>query len=173
MAADPARSSRSTRPMRGPTDRVYSLIRNCTSRWTDLSPGLLNTAGSIERARRRSLDIARQPFTMNNHLVEILLHSWRGNVCLKPPGSRRCCAIVRVGCSSDDQQSKISSKWPAFISTSPCIRVTEVQGRGQSVRSHRCPERQHQDHSRRPAFIEIAACLSSPRRQVASICDRM
>src|SRR6266478_3961815 len=107
--------------MRGPIDRVYSLIRNCTSRWTDLSPGLLDTAGSIERARRRLLDVARQPFTMNNHLVEILLHSWRGSVCLESPGSCRCCAINAVGCSSDDQQSEISSKWPAFISNCPCI----------------------------------------------------
>ena len=78
-----------------PVDRIYSVIRNWTSRWTDLSPGLLNAAGSIEKARRRLLDTARQPFTMNNHLVEILLHSWRGNVCLEPTGSRRCCAIVR------------------------------------------------------------------------------
>src|SRR5467141_1785696 len=78
----------------GAIDRVYSVIRNCTSRCADLSPGLLNTAGSIERARRRLLDTARQPFTMNNHLVEILFHSRRGNVCLEPPGSRRCCAII-------------------------------------------------------------------------------
>src|SRR5271166_2687859 len=87
----------STRPMRSPkaVDQVYSVIRNCTSRWTDFSLGLVDEAGSIERARRRSLDTARQPFTMNNHLVEILLHSRRGNVCLEPPGSRRSCAIVR------------------------------------------------------------------------------
>ena len=50
---------------------------------------------------------------------------------------------------------------------------SQVQGRGQSMRSHRCPERPHQNRSRRPAFVEIAACLSSPRRQVANICDRM
>ena len=87
----------STRPMRSPkaVDRIYSVIRNCTSRWMDLSPGLVETAGSIERARRRLLDFARQPFTMNNHLVEILLHSWRGSICLEPSGSRRCCAIVQ------------------------------------------------------------------------------
>src|SRR5207237_10796216 len=78
-------------------DRIYSVIRNCTSQWTDLSLGLVETAGSIERARRRLLDIARQLFTMNNHLVEILFHSRCGNVCLEPPGSRRCCAIVRSG----------------------------------------------------------------------------
>ncbi len=89
----------STRPMRSPkaVDRVYSVIRNCTSRWEGLSPGLVDTAGSIERARCRLLDLARQPFTMNNHLVEILLHSRRGSIALEPPGSRRCCAIVRGG----------------------------------------------------------------------------
>ena len=87
----------STRPMRSSkaVDPIYSVIRNCTSQWTDLSLGLIDAAGSIERAKRRSLDIARQLFTTNNHLVEILLHSRRGNVCLEPPGSRRCCAIVR------------------------------------------------------------------------------
>jgi len=86
----------STRPMRSPkaVDRI-SVIRNCTSRWTDLSLALIDAAGSIERARRRLLDFARQLFTTNNHLVEILLHSWRGSICLEPPGSRRCCAIVR------------------------------------------------------------------------------
>jgi hypothetical protein len=41
------------------------------------------------------LDFARQPFTMSNHLVEILFHSRRGSICLEPPGLRRCCAIVR------------------------------------------------------------------------------
>ena len=43
------------------------------------------------------------------------------------------------------------------------------EGRGESVQSHRCPERPHRRHSRRPAFIEIASCPSSPRRQVDSI----
>ena len=83
------------RPVRSRTDWVSSVIRNCTSRSTDLSPRLVDTAGLIERTRCRLLDTARQPFTMNNHLVEILLYPRRGNVCLEPPGSRRCCAIVR------------------------------------------------------------------------------
>ena len=85
------------RPVRGPTDRIYSVIGNCTSRWTDLSPTLVDTAGSIERVRRRLFDLARQPLTMNNHLVEILPHSRRGSICLEHPGSRRCGAIVRGG----------------------------------------------------------------------------
>src|ERR1700732_1642650 len=87
----------STRPMRSPkaVDRIYSVIRSCTRPWTDLAPGLVDAAGAIERARRRLVDFARQPFTMNDHLVEILLHSWRGSICLEPPGSHGCCAIVR------------------------------------------------------------------------------
>ena len=50
-------------------------------------------------------DSARQPFTISNHLVEILPHSRRGRICLEHPGSRRCCAIVLGG---------LSLRWPAI-----------------------------------------------------------
>jgi hypothetical protein len=43
----------------------------------------------------RGSALTRQSFTMGNHLIEILFHSGRGSICLEPPGSRCCCAIVR------------------------------------------------------------------------------
>jgi hypothetical protein len=79
------------------------------------SKAFISPVGRRSRGRDAGLDFASQPFTMSNHLVEILFHSGRGSVCPERSGLRRRCPIYVAGCCSDDQQSESCSKWPAFI----------------------------------------------------------
>ena len=113
-----------------------------------ISPTLFAPRIAYRNRGDAGLDFVRQPFTMSNHVVEILPHSRRGRICLEHPRSCRCGAIVRGGLLF--QEPAIRN---LFKMTNIHRHISTHSGhRGPRQRSvgplASLPERQHQDRPR-------------------------